>query len=152
MYDKFFAYLNDLDKSFDKLATLLMEKLTALDQVDVDKLNEIIRQEQVYVLQSKGFDKSVKAYKEQLGLAGETLSQVIDELPGEERHRFEEVFRRLSVSLEKVKGLNEKCQDLTQNRLHVIDKTIRELDRSANKGYGEGKSADDAPKLMNKSI
>ena len=152
MYDKFFAYLNELDTSFEKLATLLIGKLEALDMADVDKLNAIIKEEQVYVLQSKGFERTIQTYKGQLGLSGQTLSQVIEELPEEERYRFGDVFRRLSVSLEKVKGLNDKCQDLTHNRLHAIDKAIKEIDRSSNKSYGEAKSPGDAPKLMNKSI
>ncbi|MCL2579651.1 MAG: flagellar protein FlgN [Oscillospiraceae bacterium] len=152
MYDKFYSYLNDLDKGFDKLAALLLDKLEALDMVDVDRLDRIIKEEQVYVLQSKGFERNIQVYKDQLRLSGQTLSQVIDELPEEERHRFGDVFRRLSVSLEKVKGLNDKCQDLSHNRLHAIDKAIKEIDRSSNKGYGDNKNPDDTPKMMNKSI
>ena len=152
MYDKFFAYLDSLDKSFVKLAGLLHEKLAALDRFDPDTLDEIVKEEQVYALKTKGFEGSINTFRQQLGLSGETLSEVIAELPDEERQRFEDVFGRLSAALEVVRGLNQKCQELTENRLHQIDKALKEVDKSKGTTYSEIRNSDDAPKLMNKSI
>ena len=152
MYDKFFAYLDSLDKSFIKLAGLLHEKLAALDRFDPDTLDEIVKEEQVYTLKSKGFESQIKNFRQQLKLSGETLSEVIAELPEEEKQRFEDVFLRLSTSLEVVRELNQKCQDLTENRLHQIDKALKDVDKSKGTSYSEIRNSDDAPKLMNKSI
>ena len=152
MYDKFFAYLSNLDASFCKLSELLSEKLVALDKFDPDRLDEIIKEEQAYVLQSKGFDKTINSYRAELGLEGETLGEIIKRLPESERARFDEIFSRLAVSLETAKGLNDKCQFLTENRLHVIGRAIREIDAAGGTIYGDTKTSDDAPKLMNKSI
>ena len=152
MYDKFLAYLNDLEKSFEALSGLLTQKLVALDRFDLEKLDNILKEEQVYVLQTKGFDNNIKMYREKLGFSGDRLSQIIGELPGAEQQRFDDALKQLTAALEKVKALNEKCQGLTESRLSALDKAIKELDRSTGANYGETRPPADAPMLMNKSI
>lgn len=154
MYDKFFAYLDGLDKSFAKLAELLHQKLAALERFDPDEFDAIIKQEQAHALKSKGFGGSIEGFKKELGLTGGTLSEVIAELPEGEKGRFGQVFARLTTSLDVVKKLNDKCTELTENRLHVIDRAIKELDKTAGTRYGETvkPAPSDAPKLINRSI
>jgi len=152
MYDKFFTYLCGLDTNFSKLAELLSEKLVALDRFDPDRLDEIIKEEQAYVLQSRGFDGTIKNHRKELKLEGETLGEIIGRLPENEQQRFNDIFAKLSTSLGVAKGLNDKCQFLIENRLHSIGKAIRDLDSSNGTIYGDMKASGDAPKLMNKSI
>lgn len=139
-YDKFHAYLCELLQSYDKLSSLLQEKLTVVQADDTGRLDGIIKEEQVFVLISKGFDASIKKYREELSLQGETLSSIVKELPGEERQRFQDVFRQLQSKLSEVKGLNERCQSLIQEKLYSLDKTIKGLDKSATTTYNKDKS------------
>lgn len=152
MFEKFFAYLSGLNTNFGNLAKLLQQKLVALEQFDPDKLDEIIKEEQVYVLQSKGFEGNINTFRAQLGLEGDTLSQMIAQLPEEEQPRFEGIFGRLTVNLSIIKEINDKCQELAENRLHAIGKAIKDLDAASGTSYGDIRNSDDAPKWMNKSI
>ncbi|MDR2909167.1 MAG: flagellar protein FlgN [Oscillospiraceae bacterium] len=152
MYDKFHAYLGELESGFKKLSALLHEKLRAVEKFNLEKLDGIMKEEQAYVLLSRSFDKNIKDYKERLGLEGEKLSDIVEELPEAERARFREAYRTLKAALDEVKALNEKCQGLIEERLHRLDKAIKEFDRSAGTPYGDIKKPSDSPTLMNRQI
>ena len=156
MYDKFHGYLTELEGNFSKLSQLLHNKLSALERFDIDRLDAIIKEEQVFVLLSKSFDANVASYRQKLGLKGQQLSDIIAELPVEEQGRFQSIFEQLKTSLDEVKALNLKCQDLTEERLYSLDKAIKELDRSAGTSYGkqagDPKRPGDPPHLFSKSV
>lgn len=156
MYDKFHGFLTELEGNFTKLSQLLHNKLAALERFDVDRLDAIIKEEQVFVLLSKSFDANVASYRQKLGLSGEKLSDIIGELPVEEQARFQSTFQRLKAALDEVKTLNLKCQDLIEERLYSLDKAIKELDRSAGATYSkqgdDAKRSGDHPHLLSKSI
>jgi len=156
MYDKFHGFLTELESHFTKLSQLLHDKLTALERFDIDRLDAILKDEQVFVLFSKSFDTRLAFYRQQLGLKGEKLSELIEELPVEEQARFRSTYQRLKTALEEVKTLNLKCQELIEERLYSLDKAIKELDPSAVSTYGkqgdDDKRPGDHPHLLSKSI
>ncbi len=160
MYDKFHGYLSDLESSFVKLAGLLHKKLEALEKFDLAGLDSILKEEQVFILFTKSFEGRVAGFRQQLGIQSEKLSEIIGELPPGQQPRFGGTFKRLTAALDEVKALNQKCQELTQERLYTLDKAIRELDKSAGTAYGKT-GADtaaqkprpgDSPHMFTKSV
>lgn len=156
MCDKFYDYLVEMETNFLKLAELLQQKLVALEKFDIDQLDAIIKEEQVFILLSKSFETHIQQFREQLGLQGERLSQVIPELPAQEQPRFRELFARLETATAQVKALNLKCQDLIEERLYSLDKAIKELDKGARATYqqtgGDKAHPEQPPHLFNKSV
>lgn len=155
-YEKFYAYLQELLQSYTRLAELLKEKLEAVAHFNIEKLDSIIKQEQVFVLVSKGFDSNIQSYREKLSLTGDSLSAVIEELPPEEQNRFRSLAKELRMKLDEVKGLNHKCQSMIEERLYSLDKAIKELDKSDTTAYGKAGAAKPGQKadtrLFTKSI
>lgn len=133
--DKFYLYLDELDHSYKRLAQLLQSKMEAVQKYDLIKLDAILKEEQVYVLLSKGFESNIHAHRDQLSLKGETLSAIISELPEDQKGRFQQQYKRLKTALNTVKDLNDKCQQLLENRLYSLDKSIKSLDKSDNTTY-----------------
>lgn len=157
MWDKFHGYLCELEASFVKLAELLHRKLVALEKFDIIALDEIIKEEQAFVLFTRSFDKNVESFRNQLGFTGQRLSEVIEELPEEEQPRFRVILQKLTTALDEAKALNLKCQDLTQERLYSLDKAIKELDHTPGSSYGKPggdskRPGDPPPQLFTKSI
>lgn len=154
--DKFYAYLDELDQSYGRLADLLRQKLVAVDKFNIAKLEEVMKEEQVYVLLSRGFENNIRAHRDKLGLAGGTLGEIIEELPQEERPRFQSQLGRFRATLESVRALNERCQSLIETRLYTIDKSIREIDKSEGVTYQKGEKpkppAPDGPRFFTKSV
>ncbi|MCL2055943.1 MAG: flagellar protein FlgN [Oscillospiraceae bacterium] len=134
--DKLYHYLNDLSDTYSDLSALMVKKAQALEEDDLYTLDEILNQEQVCVLKARGFDANIAAYRKNSGCTGETLGEIIEELPQEERRRFTELHARLSRSLETTKQLSEKCQRIAQVKLHGINRAKNEI----------AKAADDTPR------
>lgn len=139
--EKFYAYLQELEQSYSRLAGLLRQKLNAVNAGDLGRLDQIIKEEQVYVLLSKGFDANLQSYRESLELKGNTLAEVIEELPESYRDSFTKQYRRLKHMLDEVQRLNQTCQNLIQDRLYALDRKIKELDKSENATYEKGGGA-----------
>ncbi len=145
LYDKFYGYLSELLQSYTKLGELLTKKLAAVASFDVSALDNIIKEEQVYVLLARGFDNNLRTYREKLALDGDSLSVVIPQMPEEQQARFESVFHRLKRRLDEVKSLNENCQGLIEERIYSLEKAIRGLDKSKAGTTYSGKAATPKP-------
>jgi hypothetical protein len=136
--DKFYAYLADLDANYRKLAVLLTRKATALSEDDLYTLDDVVGEEQAYLLITKGFDQKLANFRKEAGYTGEKLAEIIAELPEAERDRFRALHTRLSDSLEEVRVLNEKCQNLAQIKLHGLRRQQEEAERSGSAPKPEG--------------
>lgn len=136
-YEKFASYLNELFQNYSNLSDLLTRKLAAIARFDVETLDTIMKDEQVFVLVSRGFDSNIQIYRDKLSLKGDSLSAVIRELPDEYKPEFEMLFAKLKSKLDEVKGLNEKCQSLIEERIYTLGRRIHELDKSSNTSYGK---------------
>ena len=130
IYDKFYGYLGELLQSYTKLGELLTKKLAAIAAFDVAALDDIIKEEQVFVLLARGFDQNMNIYRQKLALEGDSLSAVIPQMPEEEQPRFANLRSRLKVKLDDVKATNEKCQGLIEERIYSLERAIRNLDKT----------------------
>ncbi|MCL2033861.1 MAG: flagellar protein FlgN [Oscillospiraceae bacterium] len=136
-YDKFYAYLDEFFQNYTKLSELLTRKLSAIAKFDVATLDGIIKEEQVFVLLSRGFDSNVQNYREKLSLKGSSLSEVISEMPLSQQGRFQSLLTALKSRLDEVKFLNEKCQTLIEERIYSIERSINHIDKSRTSTYSK---------------
>lgn len=133
--EKFYTFLQEMDESYRRLSTLLSDKLDAVSSADLAALDHIMKEEQVYVLQAKSFDANLASLRSRLGVSGDTLGEVIEELPETERPAFRALFHRLRGTLDTVQEMNGRCQKLLEERLSALDRSIRALDKSAGSTY-----------------
>lgn len=136
-YDKFHGYLVELLQSYTKLGELLHKKLTAIANFDIKTLDDIMKEEQVFVLLSRGFDANIQSYREKLSLKGDSLSEVIDEMPEEYHTRFRQVAVQFKDKLQEIKALNENCQSLIEERIYTLERSIHRIDKSSGPSYGK---------------
>lgn len=134
-YKRFASYLNELLQNYTNLAELLNRKLAAISRFDVKALDSIMKDEQVFVLVSRGFDSNIQMYRDKLSLKGDSLSAVIRELPGEYQSEFDLLFIKLKSKLDEVKDLNGKCQSLIEERIYTLERKIHQLDKSSTASY-----------------
>ncbi|GHU81767.1 hypothetical protein FACS1894191_8700 [Clostridia bacterium] len=152
-YDKFYNYLEELDGNYMKMIALLREKMDVIVNDDLARLEEIMNEEQVFLLLSKGFDKNIADFREGLGFKGETLGEIAGEAPEEHIARFADIHSRLRMSLSEVKSLNGSCQQLMETKLYSIKKKLRELDKKNSSGYGpDNKKKPPGSHIFSKSV
>lgn len=136
-YDRFYNYLNELLQNYTKLGELLAQKLSAIARFDIATLDSVIKEEQVFVLLSRGFDSNIQLHRDRLSLKGDSLSEVIKEMPEDQQPRFRGMFVKLKSRLDEVKQLNERCQSLIEERIYTIERSIHQLDKSSTISYGK---------------
>jgi archaellum biogenesis protein FlaJ (TadC family) len=152
-FDKFYSYLEELTSSYARLSLLLKEKIDAVERDDLGKLEEIMGEEQVYLLISRGFDQNIAEYRKTLGLKGDKLSDIVQEVPGEFRDEFAGIYSRLKESLDEAKTLNDNCQKLIKTKLGTVNKRLRELEGAKTANYGDPKKpAAPGSHIFSKSI
>ena len=117
--------------SYTKLSALLKDKIEAAGNFDIAKLDDIMKEEQKYLLITRGFDQNIENFKKELNLKGDTLGEAVDGMPADVRPRFAEIHAGLSEALNAAKSLNGECQALLKVRLQEIDKKLGELGKPA---------------------
>jgi hypothetical protein len=146
--EKFLQYLITLQKDYKRLSELLKKKQEAILVYDIETLDEIMKDEQAYVLLSRGFNHNIEGFRESLGLSGITLSEMIASMPDEWRPQFEEIFGPLRQTMEDVRRSNEECQSVIEKKLAQIRTRLEDFEGTPNKTYGNARPAP-APKTMN---
>jgi hypothetical protein len=154
--EKFLAYLQTLQSDYSSLAALLHKKREAILAYDLTTLSDIMKDEQAYVLLSRGFNANVEAFRRQLALKGNTLGEVIENLPPQWRPKFQQVFAPLKEAIDNVRERNQECQLVIEQRLGQIGKRIENLSGAGSKAYrqtgGAPKPAKPSQGMLNKSI
>jgi len=120
-----------MNNTYMELSDLLVKKAQALEEEDLYTLDEILNQEQVHVLKTRGFDQNLATFRSKTGYKGETLSELIAEMPEDEHRRFGELRDKLSRSLGYAKQVNDKCQRLAQVKVHGINRIRSEAAKPA---------------------
>lgn len=152
-YDKFYNYLEELNGSYIKMATLLREKIEVVEVADLARLEEIMSEEQIFLMITKGFDQNIANFRKGLDLKGETLAEIIGELPEERRDDFTELLIRLKDSLDEAKSLNDVCGELLGDKLHDVNNRLRELEKNKRQSKNsKNKSPGSSPSSFSKSI
>ena len=139
--EKFLNYLTGLQKDYAGLAELLNKKQEAILMYDIESLDEIMKDEQAYVLVSRGFNQSIESFRKELGLSGVTLSEMIGSMPEPWKARFLEVFIPLREIMDIVRRRNEECQAVIEKKLARIRTRLEEFEGAPAKSYGGAKPA-----------
>jgi hypothetical protein len=106
------------------------EKYNIILADDVKRLDEIVTEEQVFFLKSRGLDQKRERLLNELGFAGKTLKQLIELVDISDKTRFEKIYHDIFKVLQDFKDKNKQCQDLVQIRLYRAQAMINKLDES----------------------
>jgi hypothetical protein len=137
--EKFLHYLITLQKDYARLAELLKKKQEAILVYDIETLDEIMKDEQAYVLVSRGFNQSIESFRKELGLSGVTLSEMINSMPDGWKNKFLDAFAPLRETMDVVRLRNEECQDVIEKKLSQIRTRLEEFEGAPTKSYGGAK-------------
>ena len=135
--EKFLHYLETLQKDYSHLSELLEKKREAILLYDLEAINAIMKDEQAFVLLSRGFNHNIEAFREELGLSGSTLTETIDSMPAEWQPEFRSLLEPLKQIIDEVRRRNEECQELTEKKLAQIGKNLTRLGATSMKPYAQ---------------
>jgi len=125
--NEFYKYLGDVMKLYEESIPTLKTKLEAISRDDIDALNKCIQSQQVFILKTKSFEGRIADYQTKLGITAKNLTEMIGQLPSENRLMFYDLLGQFEVILKEFRYHNDKCQSLLHNKLYMIDKKLRKM-------------------------
>jgi hypothetical protein len=96
----FYTILENHIALFDGLTSLEAQKLEAIVENDIDRLDAYMRAEQAYTLELRGLDIKREKIQENLGIAGLTLSAIIERTEGEQKKKLTDLYTNLRDKIE----------------------------------------------------
>lgn len=129
------------------------EKTDVLVKGDIDKLSEMINEEQPLVMQLEAYEKRRDELLKKNNLSGKTLAEICEVAESEYKDIFKTELKALREITEKIKKRNEINDGLTKSRLEFYGK-IRSL--MAKPGYDNdgtlSQKSDGAASLIDRKI
>jgi len=121
---QFDSYLSMVLKIYQELVPVLKRELAAVKEDDINTLNECLKSQQVLLLQTKNFDEKISEYQLKLGIKARRLSEMIVQLPEDNRLPFFELLSQFEQTSAEVRFYQDKCRSLLQSKLYLIDKAL----------------------------
>lgn len=131
------TYIQFMEKycdCYEELNALEQEKLDIVVHNQLHLLEDIVKREEVAVLQARGLEVKRQEMQQKIGAAGKTMQEIIDSLEGKQQQDLRDVQVRLSNQVKRLQGNNKICAQMIQDRLKEIDKKIQEVGSQVEEG------------------
>lgn len=102
-------------------------KLEAVEQNQLNTLDELVKQEEAFVLQSRGMEKNRMESQVANGLANEKLRDLIELTPADMQEDLRSDFTKLNDIVSLIQHTNERCNIAIKARLKAIDKAMEKI-------------------------
>lgn len=106
-------------KIYTKLLELESSKTDVLLKGELEALDNIVTEQQPYIMSSANCEKRREKLLDEAGLGGYTLRQIIDEFP--EAKPLESVFNQLSDVVIKLRKATDKNKTIINTKLRVVN-------------------------------
>lgn len=128
--EELYIILENLNSVFKELTELAKEKQPILIKGTIESLDELTKKEQILIVQVGRLEE--RRYKIQQALANHfsisvddlNISFLSNNLSGNDKKKFEEIFESLNNHVREVKELNDSNAQLIQQSLDFIDYSI----------------------------
>lgn len=128
--DNLYDVLKEQLDLYEEFLIVEQKKYDIILADDVNKLDEIVTQEQVFFLKSRGLDQKRERLLKELGFTGKTLKQLIELVDEPYKDKFKKMHQDIFNVLQDFKEKNNQCQDLVQVRLYRAQTMINKLNES----------------------
>ena len=132
--DDFYAYLDQTVSIYRELLGVMKEEFDAITREDTAEIDESLKKQQVLLYKTKGFDKDLTSFINELGLIPGNLSSLILQFPQDQQLKFYELLGRYEEVIKEVTYYRDKCEILLHTKLYNIDKQLADSN-TANKIY-----------------
>jgi len=140
----------ELYKSFLELE---YAKHDAIIKNDIDELDAIVSDEQVYYMKMRGVDQKRERLVETMGCTGMTLKEILDTDKIESNKDLKEKYNELNDLIQEVRKINSLCKTLLEVRMRKIDDALVQLgERDKNYSNTENKSNGARSVLLSKKV
>lgn len=127
---KILDFLKDYCRFYKDFLNLEKEKLNDIEHGNYATLDKHVRNEEAFVLKSKGLEKERLSLMEQLGKKDATFREIIPMFDESLRGEAEQVFEEFSKVIFELKDTNSTCNELATLKLTTIQNTLNKMNKS----------------------
>ncbi|MGI6751292.1 MAG: flagellar export chaperone FlgN [Anaerovoracaceae bacterium] len=122
--DEFYAYLSDIMEIYRQAIPVLRDELEAIMADAILDLDTSLKSQQALILQTRNFQQRTEEYLSRLNIKADTLSEMANQLPEEEKFRFFDLLGEFEPIISEVDFYKDKCRSLLQGKLYSINKAL----------------------------
>jgi hypothetical protein len=122
--DQFYDYLQSVLSVYIDIVPVLRDEAAYISKDDIEALDETLKTQQVMLLKTREFENRIAEHMDNAGVKAACLSALIPQLPEDEQFRFYAFLGEFDQVMEQVAFYKEKCRELLQSKLYVIDKYL----------------------------
>lgn len=131
--------LTDFNKLVVELTDLLIilktieeNKLSAITENNLTKLDACIKDEQVQVMKLRGLEKKREQLQASLGFDNLTYCQIIETLQGNEKKEAQKLFNSLQKASDDFRSVNKSAKTALEVRLYSINSRLKKANADTN--------------------
>jgi len=147
--NKFINVIKEMADFFDEFQLIEREKLEAVANNNIRKLEECMKKEQAEILVLRGLEKKQTEIQKILGYEGRTFKEIIGLIPETNKNELEIIYSRLSDSLERFRATTDSVKKVIDINLSTIEDILGEMVNS--KKQSKGREATDENKTKKPS-
>lgn len=138
--DRFISLMKEMTQFFDAFQLIEKQKLESAASNDILMLEEIMKKEQAEILVLRGLERKQQDIQSQMGCSGLTFREMIDRAPEQERAELENVYSRLSESLDIFQKTTQSVKQAIDLNLHAIHKALEKVDAKQTRSFTSRKA------------
>lgn len=138
--------LTEYVKFYSEFLAFEQNKLEAVEQNKLELLDGLVKQEEVFLLKSRGMEQNRIKSQEEHGFADKRLRDLIEIAPDDMKEELLAKFTELNAIVVQLQRTNERCNIAIKARLQAIE---RAMDRI--KAENNQKTYDDAANSQKKN-
>lgn len=141
--------LSDYINFYSEFLAFEQNKLEAVEQNRLELLDGLVKQEEVFLLKSKGMEQARIKSQSENGFADKRLRDLIDIAPDDKKEELLIKFTELNKIINELQRTNGRCNIAIKARLQAIDRAMDKIkaennqktyDDAASSKKGQGKA------------
>ena len=126
-------------KFYSEFLAFEQNKLEAVEENKLNLLDDLVKQEEAFVLKSRGMEQNRIKSQEAAGFADKKLRDLIEIAPEDIKEELKEYFAELNDIVSLLQHTSERCNIAIKARLSAIDRAMQRI-----KDDGKPKTYDDS--------
>lgn len=124
---EFFDLMKSHVALYTEMKRVETEKMADIAGNHFEKLDDYVKKEEALLLKSRGLELSRSRFFKKYNLTDTRMNGVIAVLPEEMRPEGEQFYKALSELVFDIKRINERCESMSELRLHRIENAVNRL-------------------------
>lgn len=148
------SYFTQLLEFYRKFLDFEKEKFGFLEQNRLDRLDECIKREQVFVLKARGMEQERAGLMQKISQPQARFREILPQFPSGCQEQMRDLYEKLSSVLTDFQETNQKSNLLLEQKLHQSSAALNQLkgQPELQKRYGEKLRSSSSPAFFSKKI